>query len=62
MAEKKCDWQLHAYGSVVHGFTNPDAADTKNGIVYNERAQQRSTNAMLDLLSEKFALHGTDTA
>jgi len=39
MAEKKCDWQLHAYGSVVHGFTNPDAADTKNGIVYNERAQ-----------------------
>jgi len=60
MAEKKCDWQLHAYGSVVHGFTNPDAADTKNGIVYNERAQQRSTNAMLDLLSEKFALHGTD--
>ena len=60
MAERKCDWQLHAYGSVVHGFTNPDAADTKNGIVYNERAQQRSTNAMLDLLSEKFALHGTD--
>jgi dienelactone hydrolase len=62
MAEKKCDWQIHAYGNVVHGFTNPQAADKANGIVYNELAQQRSTNAMLDLLSEKFALHGTDAA
>ena len=62
MAQKNCDWQLHAYGGVVHGFTNPAAADKKNGIVYNELAQKRSTNAMLDLLSEKFALHGTDAA
>ena len=60
MATRNCDWQLHAYGQVVHSFTNPAADNKKNGTVYNELANKRSTNAMLDLLSEKFALHGTD--
>lgn len=62
MAEKNCDWQLHAYGNVLHGFMNPAANNKDMGIIYNELAAQRATNAMLDLLSEKFALHGTHTA
>ena len=60
MAAKKCDWQLHAYGNVVHGFMNPAADNKKMGIVYNEAAAQRATNASLDLLAEKFAMHGID--
>ena len=62
MAERKCDWQLHAYGQVVHSFTNPEANSPKQGSAYNELATRRATNAMLDLLAEKFALHGTDVA
>lgn len=62
MVEAKCDWQLHAYGNVVHGFMNPDANNKEMGIVYNELAAKRATNAMLDLLAAKFALHGTDAA
>jgi len=62
MAQQKCDWQIHAYGGVVHSFTNPAADDKKSGTVYNELANQRSTNAMLDLLSEKFSMHGIDQA
>lgn len=62
MAGYKCDWQIHAYGGVVHSFTNPAADDNKSGTVYNELANQRSTNAMLDLLAEKFSMHGIDQA
>jgi len=62
MAERNCDWQLHAYGNVVHGFMNPKADNKKMGIVYNELAAQRATNASLDLLAEKFSMHGVDQA
>ena len=39
---------------------NPAADNKDMGIVYNEVAMQRATNASLDLLAEKFALHGID--
>ena len=25
LTEAGCDWQIHAYGHVGHGFTNPNA-------------------------------------
>lgn len=62
MNARKCDWQLHAYGSVKHGFMNPAADNKELGIKYDELAAQRATNATLDLLASKFALHGTETA
>jgi len=60
MVARKCDWQLHAYGNVVHSFMNPEANNPDMGTVYNAKAEQRATNASLDLLAEKFALHGID--
>ncbi len=48
------DWQMHAYGNVLHAFTNP-AADASTGVtVYNADADRRSWAAMHDFLSELF--------
>ncbi|WP_017930949.1 dienelactone hydrolase family protein [Robiginitomaculum antarcticum] len=56
------DWQLHAYGQTSHAFTVPGANDKKLGLDYNADADRRSWAAATDLLSEVFALHGTDQA
>lgn len=48
------DWQVHAYGKVMHGFTNPDAADPDAGILYDERAARRSWASLSDFLKECF--------
>lgn len=61
LTKAKCDWQLHAYGGVVHSFMNPDANDKKMGTVYNEDAQRRAWNATMDLLNEVFGMHGVNT-
>ena len=48
------DWQMHAYGNVLHAFTNP-AADASTGVtVYNADADRRSWVAMNNFLSELF--------
>ena len=49
------DWQLHAYGGVMHAFTHPDANDPDFGTVYNANADRRSWAAMKDFLEEVFA-------
>lgn len=49
------DWQLHAYGGVMHAFTNPEANDPGFGTVYNASAERRSWAAMKDFLEEVFA-------
>lgn len=53
MKEAGVDWQLHLYGGVGHSFTNPDI-DRWNlpGFAYDERADARSWQAMLDLFDE----------
>lgn len=40
------DWQIHAYGNTVHGFTNPAA--------YNPVADRRAHQATNDFLAECF--------
>src|SRR5204863_5155169 len=43
LTEAGCDWQIHAYGHVAHGFTNPRAADLQIGdVAYNALAAERS--------------------
>ena len=42
------DWQLIQYGSSVHGFTHKDTA------AYNEKAERRSWELMLDFFDEIF--------
>ena len=52
------DWQIHAYGHVAHGFTNPHASDLQiDGVRYNELAAERSWTSFINLLEELFAGH-----
>ncbi|HEY0312581.1 MAG TPA: dienelactone hydrolase family protein [Allosphingosinicella sp.] len=49
------DWQLHAYGRVMHGFTNPAAADPERGVQYDAAADRRSWTALEAFLAEALA-------
>jgi len=49
------DWQMHAYGGVMHAFTNKAANDPSFGTVYDERADRRSWAALETFLAECFA-------
>jgi dienelactone hydrolase len=55
MTNAGVDWQLHAYGGVLHAFTVPEANDLKLGALYDARANRRSWRAMLDFYEEIFA-------
>jgi len=46
------DWQLHAYGHTVHGFTNPMANNRAGGMQYDEAADRRSWHALEEFLGE----------
>ena len=54
LSELGADWQLHAYGNTVHGFTNPAANAPESGIVYDALADRRSWQAMTNFLDELF--------
>jgi dienelactone hydrolase len=52
------DWQIHAYGNVGHGFTNPRASELQiDGVAYNALAAERSWTSFINLLEELFASH-----
>ena len=55
MDAAKVDWQLHAYGGVVHAFAVPEANDPALGAAYDAKAARRSWQAMLDFYQEIFA-------
>ena len=43
LTEAGADWQIHAYGHVGHGFTNPNASELGiDGVAYNALAAERS--------------------
>jgi len=47
------DWQIHAYGHVGHGFTNPHASSLQiDGVFYHELAAERSWTAFINFLEE----------
>jgi len=50
MTEAGADWQVHAYGHTVHGFTNP----AREGM-YSPVADARSWQAMANFLGEVLA-------
>ena len=55
LTEAGCDWQIHAYGHVGHGFTNPHASSLQiEGVAYNELAAERSWTSFVNLLEELF--------
>jgi dienelactone hydrolase len=55
MNAAEVDWQVHLYGNVLHGFTNPVAHDTKMGVMYNSLADKRSWVSTRDFFAEIFA-------
>lgn len=59
LTEAGADWQIHAYGHVAHGFTNPNASDLQiDGVRYNALAAERSWTSFVSLLEELFGGHG----
>lgn len=49
------DWQIHAYGHVGHGFTNPNAHQMGiAGVAFNEAAARRSWASLTNYLTELF--------
>ncbi len=52
------DWQIHCYGNVGHGFTNPKAHEIGiEGVFYHELAAERSWTSFINLLEELFSTH-----
>ena len=59
LTQAGCDWQIHAYGNVGHGFTNPRASELRiDGVAYNALAAERSWTSFISLLEEIFGGHG----
>src|SRR4051812_27997732 len=59
LTEGGADWQIHAYGNVAHGFTNPKAHEIGlDGVRYNALAAERSWTSFINLLEELFGADG----
>jgi dienelactone hydrolase len=55
LTEAGSDWQIHAYGHVGHGFTNPKASELQiDGVFYHALAAERSWTSFINLLEELF--------
>jgi dienelactone hydrolase len=54
LTEAGADWQIHAFGHVGHGFTNPGAKGAIKGIEYDAVAAERSWTSFISLLEELF--------
>ena len=52
LTEAEADWQIHAYGSTSHAFTNKEANSPEMGMAYNFDADRRSWKSMTDFLKE----------
>ncbi len=56
MTKAGVDWHIISYGGTTHGFTYPDAESRGIAwIVYNQRADERSWQAMRSFFAEIFA-------
>jgi dienelactone hydrolase len=55
MNAANADWSMTHYAHAVHSFTQKDAgSDPSKGVAYNEKADKRSWQSMLDFLKEIF--------
>ena len=55
LTEAGADWQIHAFGHVRHGFTNPNADKIGlDAVRYNALAAERSWTSFISLLEELF--------
>jgi len=58
LTDAGADWQIHAYGHVAHGFTNPNATGAVAGVQYNALAAERAWTSFINLLEELFGADG----
>lgn len=59
LTQAGCDWQIHAFGNTVHGFTNRNADKIGNPAVrFSEQASRRSWRSLDGLLDELFPADG----
>jgi dienelactone hydrolase len=49
------DWQIHAYGGTMHGFTNPAASDPAHGLQYDPKVAARAWRSLEAFLEECLA-------
>ena len=54
LSAASADWQIHAYGGTMHGFTNPAANSPENGLAFNAVAEARSWRSLTAFLEECF--------
>ncbi|HET6942539.1 MAG TPA: dienelactone hydrolase family protein, partial [Sphingomicrobium sp.] len=55
LTEAGADWQIHAFGNVRHGFTNPNAHKIGlDAVRFDELAAERSWTSFINLLEEVF--------
>ena len=54
MNQAGADWQLHSYGNAYHAFTNKEANDPDLGTEYNQDADRRSWQSMMNFFQEIF--------
>ena len=55
LTDAGADWQIHCYGHVGHGFTNPNASQLGiAGVAFNEAAARRSWASLEFYLAELF--------
>ena len=54
MTQAGADWQLHSYGNAYHAFTNKEANDPDLGTEYNQDADRRSWQSMMNFFQEIF--------
>ena len=55
LTEAGSDWQIHAYGQVGHGFTNPNASEGQmDGGFYHALAAEGSWTSFIHLLEDLF--------
>lgn len=50
----QADWQIHAYGSAGHGFSNTEGKGDTPGIFYHADTDVRSWHALTNFLTELF--------
>lgn len=50
--DARVDWQMHIYGHTSHAFTNPQAHDMAQGLIYNEKSSDRAWQAMTNFFQK----------
>ena len=55
LTEAGADWQAHAYGGTMHGFTSPRAAAPELGVLYNAVSSERAWTSLKAFLGETLA-------